>query len=60
MHNDFLIGAYELMKFLISGREQLSTYPGHVGEVMTMEQCLYGMMLESANECAYAIAKSLN
>ncbi|MCR5545114.1 MAG: D-alanyl-D-alanine carboxypeptidase [Lachnospiraceae bacterium] len=27
------------------------------GEVMTMEQCLYGMMLESANECAYAIAE---
>ena len=28
-----------------------------VGEVMTMEQCLYGMMLESANECAYAIGE---
>ncbi len=28
-----------------------------VGEQMTMEQCLYGMMLESANECAYAIAE---
>lgn len=28
-----------------------------VGEKMTMEQCLYGMMLESANECAYAIAE---
>ena len=28
-----------------------------VGEVMTMEQCLYGLMLESANECAYAIAE---
>ena len=28
-----------------------------IGEVMTMEQCLYGMMLESANECAYAIAE---
>ena len=28
-----------------------------VDEVMTMEQCLYGMMLESANECAYAIAE---
>lgn len=27
------------------------------GEQMTMEQCLYGMMLESANECAYAIAE---
>lgn len=26
-------------------------------EQMTMEQCLYGMMLESANECAYAIAE---
>ena len=28
-----------------------------VGEKMTMEQCLYGMMLESANECAYAIGE---
>ncbi|MCI8482711.1 MAG: D-alanyl-D-alanine carboxypeptidase [Lachnospiraceae bacterium] len=28
-----------------------------VGEVMTMEECLYGMMLQSANECAYAIAE---
>lgn len=28
-----------------------------VDEKMTMEQCLYGMMLESANECAYAIAE---
>lgn len=26
-------------------------------EVMTMEQCLYGVMLESANECAYAVAE---
>ena len=28
-----------------------------VGEVMTMEESLYGLMLESANECAYAIAE---
>lgn len=28
-----------------------------LGEQMTMEQCLYGMMLESANECAYAIGE---
>lgn len=28
-----------------------------VDEVMTMEECMYGMMLESANECAYAIAE---
>ncbi|MBR1634634.1 MAG: tRNA (guanosine(46)-N7)-methyltransferase TrmB [Lachnospiraceae bacterium] len=28
-----------------------------VGEKMTMEQCLYGMLLESANECAWAIAE---
>lgn len=27
------------------------------GEEMTMEQCLYGLMLESANECANAIAE---
>lgn len=26
-------------------------------EVMTMEQCLYALMLNSANECAYAIAE---
>lgn len=28
-----------------------------VGEIMTMKDCLYGLMLESANECAYAIAE---
>lgn len=28
-----------------------------VGEEMTMEECLYGMMLASANECAYAIGE---
>lgn len=28
-----------------------------VGEVMTMEQCLYAVMLGSANECAYAVAE---
>ena len=28
-----------------------------LGEQMTMEECLYAMMLESANECAYAIAE---
>lgn len=27
------------------------------GERMTLEQCLYGVMLESANECAYAVAE---
>lgn len=27
------------------------------GEQMTMEQCLYAVMLESANECAYAVAE---
>ena len=27
------------------------------GEKMTMEQCLYGVMLESANECAYAVGE---
>ena len=26
-------------------------------EKMTLEQCLYGVMLESANECAYAVAE---
>lgn len=28
-----------------------------VGEEMTMEQCLYAIMLASANECAYAVAE---
>ena len=28
-----------------------------LGEQMTMEECLYGMMLESANECAWAIGE---
>lgn len=28
-----------------------------VDEVMTMEQCLYGLLLNSANECGYAIAE---
>ena len=27
------------------------------GEQMTLEQCLYGVMLESSNECAYAVAE---
>lgn len=27
------------------------------GEQMTMEQCLYAVMLESANECSYAVAE---
>lgn len=31
-----------------------------VGEVMTMEQCLYAVMLESANECAYAVAEHIS
>jgi D-alanyl-D-alanine carboxypeptidase len=30
-----------------------------VGEQMTMEQCLYGVMLASANECAYAVAEKV-
>lgn len=29
------------------------------GEQMTMEQCLYAVMLESANECAYAVAEHI-
>ena len=28
-----------------------------LGEKMTMEECLYAVMLESANECAYAVAE---
>lgn len=29
------------------------------GEQMTMEDCLYAIMLESANECAYAVAEHI-
>lgn len=28
-------------------------------EQMTLEECLYGVMLESANECAYAVAEHI-
>ena len=28
-----------------------------VGEIMTMDQCLYAVMLGSANDCAYAVAE---
>ncbi len=31
-----------------------------VGEKLTMEQCLYGIMLESANEVSYAIAEHVS
>lgn len=31
-----------------------------VGEEMTMEQCLYAIMLASANECAYAVAEHVS
>lgn len=31
-----------------------------IGEEMTMEQCLYGMMLASANECAWAIGEHIS
>ncbi|MFA9378133.1 MAG: D-alanyl-D-alanine carboxypeptidase family protein [Lachnotalea sp.] len=30
------------------------------GEQLTMEQCLYGVMLESANECANAVAEHVS
>lgn len=30
-----------------------------VDEQMTLEQCLYAVMLESANECAYAVAEHI-
>ncbi len=30
-----------------------------VGEEMSLRECLYGMMLASANECAYAIAEHI-
>lgn len=30
-----------------------------IGEQMTLEQCLYAVMLESANECAYAVAEHI-
>lgn len=31
-----------------------------VGEKLTMEQCLYGIMLESANEVSYAVAEHIS
>mgnify|MGYP002407478575 FL=1 len=31
-----------------------------VGEQLTMEQCLYGIMLESANEVSYAVAEHIS
>ena len=31
-----------------------------IGEEMTVEQTLYGMMLESSNECAYALAEHVS
>ena len=31
-----------------------------VGEEMTMEQCLYGLMLASSNDCGYAIAEHVS
>lgn len=31
-----------------------------VGEVLTMEQCLYGIMLESANEVSYAVGEHVS
>ena len=38
-------------------RDGSSSISRDVGEEMTMEQTLYGVMLESANECAYAAAE---
>ena len=29
------------------------------GEVLTVEQCLYGLLLESVNECGYALAEHI-
>lgn len=31
----------------------------NLGEELTVEQCLYAIMLESANECAYAVAEHI-
>lgn len=45
-------------KSAIFGIERNSSHIGiDVGEQLTVEQCLYGIMLESANEVAYAIAE---
>lgn len=30
------------------------------GEKLTMQQCLYGILLESANDCAYAVAEHIS
>ena len=37
--------------------ERSSSIWRDIGEKMTMEECLYAVMLESANECAYAVAE---
>lgn len=37
--------------------ERSSSIWRDIGEEMTMEECLYAVMLESANECAYAVAE---
>lgn len=38
-------------------RDGSSSISRDVNEKMSMEQCLYAVMLESANECAYAVAE---
>ncbi|MGI6096075.1 MAG: D-alanyl-D-alanine carboxypeptidase family protein [Lachnospiraceae bacterium] len=44
----------------IWGIERDSSHIGiKIGEVLTMEQCLYGMMLESANEVCIAVAEHI-
>lgn len=44
----------------IWGIERDSTHIGiKIGEILTMEQCLYGMMLASANEVCIAVAEHI-
>ena len=40
-------------------RNDSSNIARDVGEKMTLEECLYGMFLASANECAWAIAEHI-
>ena len=45
----------------IFGIERDSSHIGiRVGEILSMEECLYGMMLESANEVCLAVAEHIS
>lgn len=50
----------EFSEHAIWGIERDSSHIGiRIGEVLSMEECLYGMMLESANEVCIAVAEHI-